>query len=108
MGHVPGAAVLRGGRLLAPARRDVRARAPPGGAARRGAPCAALRTRLGIAPDTTVVIHGDGPLWATFAYWALRHGGHRNVCLLDGGHPAWTRAGMPLTTARPARPAQPS
>lgn len=58
--------------------------------------------RAGIGPDTTVVAYDDGRLYlASRLSWALRHYGHREVSVLDGGYPAWVAAGLPVSTDVP-------
>lgn len=57
---------------------------------------------LGIGAQTQVVVYDDaqgmiaGRLW-----WLLRWLGHERVALLDGGLPAWTAAGEPLSDVLP-------
>ena len=65
---------------------------------------AAEMTRLGIGPDTLVVAYDDGAnLFGARLWWVLRHYGHRNVAVLDGGWDAWVAAGLPVTdVAAPA------
>lgn len=58
--------------------------------------------RAGIGPETTVVAYDDGRLYlASRLSWALRHYGHRDVSVLDGGYPAWVAAGLPVSTDMP-------
>ena len=53
---------------------------------------------LGIHPGAQVVAYdAHGGAWAARAWWLLRHYGHDTVAVLDGGLPAWTRIGGPLT-----------
>lgn len=55
---------------------------------------AALMSRLGIGPRSTVVIYDDrGGVWAARLWWALRYYGHDDVKLLNGGLGAWRAAG---------------
>lgn len=59
---------------------------------------AALMGRLGIGPDTTVVVYDD--VWGMHAarvVWALRRFGHRWAAVLSGGAEGWQSAGLPLT-----------
>lgn len=65
---------------------------------------AATLTRLGIAPDSWVVVYDDkgGANAAARLWWMLRAIGHQNVQVLDGGYQAAVAAGFPvsqLTTA---------
>lgn len=57
----------------------------------------------GIGPGTQVVTYDDmgGMLAAARLWWLLRWLGHEAVAVLDGGFPAWQRAGLPLTTELP-------
>ncbi|MGE4427604.1 MAG: sulfurtransferase [Solirubrobacteraceae bacterium] len=58
---------------------------------------AAEAGRLGIGPDTHVVVYTEaGPMWATRLWWLLRYFGHDAVSVLDGGLAAWRAAGLPL------------
>ena len=49
---------------------------------------------LGISGDTRVIVLGDGML-AGRVWWVLRHYGHRDVRIADGGHAAYVAAGGP-------------
>jgi len=58
----------------------------------------ALMSRLGIGPQTTVVIYDDrGGVWAARLWWALRYYGHERVKMLNGGLSAWRSAHYPLS-----------
>ncbi len=90
-GHVPGAAFVDLDDDLAD---------PPGAGGRHPLPDpdrfeAAMR-RVGVRDDRAVVIYDD---WqgraAARAWWLLRHHGHRDVRVLDGGWSAWVRGGHP-------------
>lgn len=74
------------GRLFA-ARSDPRGRAP-------------IAQRLGIGPDSIVVVYDDqeNQRAARFA-WVLRYMGIDNVGVLDGGLAAWKGANEPVTSA---------
>lgn len=69
-----------------------------------------LTSRLGdwgIGPGIQVVAYDDlgGMLAAARLWWLLRWLGHEAVAVLDGGFPAWQKAGLPLTAAlKTARP----
>ncbi len=58
---------------------------------------AALMGRLGVGPDTTVVVYDD--VWGMHAarvVWALWRFGHRRAAVLSGGAEGWRGAGLPL------------
>jgi thiosulfate/3-mercaptopyruvate sulfurtransferase len=61
---------------------------------------AAIRA-LGISSGTSVVVLGDGML-AGRAWWFLRHHGHANTRISDGGFAAYVAAGGPVTTDVPS------
>jgi thiosulfate/3-mercaptopyruvate sulfurtransferase len=49
------------------------------------------------------VVYDDGDgMAAARGWWTLRYFGHADVRVLDGGYRAWTEAGLPVTTDRPA------
>lgn len=54
--------------------------------------------------DAVVVCDTTGGLAAARAWWLLRWAGVAEVALLDGGVPAWQRAGQPLQAGEPAPP----
>ena len=59
--------------------------------------------RHGVGRETWVVAYDDsGGSMAVRLWWLLRWLGHRAVTLLDGGWPAWERAGLPVETHPPA------
>ncbi len=54
----------------------------------------------GVTPDRPVVLYEEqSGIKAARVFWFLEYLGHPNVRVLDGGLPAWTRAGLPVTTA---------
>jgi thiosulfate/3-mercaptopyruvate sulfurtransferase len=95
-GHIPGAVFVDLDRDLS----------RPGGPGRHPFPdpdrFADLLARLGIGPSTHVVVYDDsgGAIAARF-WFMLRVHGHESVSVLDGGYPAWTQAGLPVTTDEP-------
>ncbi|MFG1615675.1 sulfurtransferase [Nonomuraea wenchangensis] len=96
-GHLPGAVFCDLDHDLA---------APPGGGGRHPLPGAeafqAAMRRLGVRDGRPVVVYDDaGSTSAARAWWALRYFGHQDVRVLDGGLPAWTAAGLPLTKEAP-------
>lgn len=62
--------------------------------------------RLGISNDHLVVVYDQTgiAMAAARAWWMFRVFGHENVCVLDGGLPAWHAAGLPFATSAPALP----
>src|SRR5687767_132148 len=51
---------------------------------------AALMSRHGITPDTTVVFYGDkNNWWATYAFWVFQLFGHKNAKVMNGGRMKW-------------------
>lgn len=59
--------------------------------------------RAGIGRDSLVVAYDEGAEMAARFWWMLRYAGHEAVAVLDGGYPAWVRAGRPVTTELPNR-----
>lgn len=104
-GHIPGA-------LFASLDHDLadHARAPDGGFRGRhplpqmDAFIATLRG-WGVNDDSQVVAYdAQGGMFAARLWWMLRWAGHQAVAVLDGGLPAWTALGMPLSTDTAAPP----
>ena len=62
---------------------------------------------LGIGNDDLVVIYDRGgiAMAAARAWWMFRLFGHENVKILNGGLPAWIKAGYPTTEKSLAPPA---
>ncbi|MDT0187205.1 sulfurtransferase [Microbacterium sp. ARD31] len=93
-GHVPGAAYVDLDEDLAD---------PPGAGGRHPLPDErrfeqAMR-RAGVRADRRVVVYDD---WqgraAARAWWLLKHHGHPDVRVLDGGWTAWEEEGHPVET----------
>lgn len=60
---------------------------------------------LGIGPDSKVVVYDGGIVGdAARMWWILRYWGVRDARLLNGGWPAWKKAGSPLETSKPKPP----
>jgi thiosulfate/3-mercaptopyruvate sulfurtransferase len=58
---------------------------------------------LGLDDSATVVVYdGAGIYSSARAWWMLRAMGFDRVAVLDGGLPAWARAGLPLEDTGPA------
>jgi len=65
---------------------------------------AALEAQLlgkGVRYDTTVVLYGRDTTAAARAAVLLMYAGVDDVCVLDGGFVAWSRAGYPISTIAP-------
>lgn len=58
--------------------------------------------KLGIGDGTRIVIYDNhGLMSAARVWWTFRVFGHEDVTVLDGGFPAWERAGHPIETDDP-------
>jgi len=67
---------------------------------------AAVLSRNGISPDTTVVFYGDkNNWWASYAFWVFQLFGHKNAKLMNGGRMKWVAEGRELSKERPSYPA---
>jgi len=56
--------------------------------------------RAGIGDGTSLVIYDDSlGLYASRTWWSLRAYGYESARILDGGFPAWTAGGRPLSNA---------
>jgi thiosulfate/3-mercaptopyruvate sulfurtransferase len=91
-GHIPGAAFLDVDRDLA---------APPGERGRHPLPSAerfeVAARRAGIGAGTLVIAYDEaGEGGAARLWWLLRHFGHEEVAVLDGGLRGWREAGGAL------------
>ena len=100
-GHLPGA-------VFADLDRDLAGPpGPPGPGGRHPLPdpaaFQAVMRAAGVSHGRPVVVYDDGDAMAAArAWWTLRYFGHPDVRVLDGGYRAWTEAGLPVTTDRPA------
>lgn len=59
---------------------------------------------LGLSVETPVVVNYAGTSQIGFGaaarvYWTLKSAGLTRIAILNGGHAAWERAGLPVTTA---------
>jgi len=60
---------------------------------------------MGISNNTQVVCYDTYGLFsAARPWWMFRLFGHENVCVLDGGLPAWKDSGLPLESGPPDAP----
>ena len=49
-----------------------------------------LMSRLGVNPDTTLVLYGDFNNWfAAFAFWVFKYYGHQDIRIMNGGRKKW-------------------
>ena len=68
---------------------------------------AALFGKVGISEDERLVIYEDamdsGFGRSCRGWFILRHLGHKNVTVLDGGYQAWRTAGLPVSTDEPPK-----
>lgn len=96
-GHIPGARYVDlEADLAAPV-------APDGVGGRHPLPepevFAAAMRRVGVSAGSTVVAYDDAAgTSAARLWWLLRHHGHDDVRVLDGGWAAWRDAGLPVQT----------
>lgn len=64
---------------------------------------AALLSRNGISPETTVVFYGDkNNWWATYAFWVFQLFGHTNAKIMNGGRMKWIAEGREVSKERPS------
>jgi thiosulfate/3-mercaptopyruvate sulfurtransferase len=54
--------------------------------------------RIGVTPDTTLVLYGDPVQYGAYAFWVLSMYGHRDLRLLDGAKTRWAADRRPLVT----------
>jgi thiosulfate/3-mercaptopyruvate sulfurtransferase len=94
LGHVPGAALVDWKREINdPVRRDILSRDQ----------FVSLMERLGVTPQTTLVLYGDMRNWfAAFAFWTFRIYGHADIRLVNGGRRKWFEEDRPVAEAAPA------
>ncbi len=100
-GHVPGAAHLDLDRDLSD---------PPGAGGRHPLPAIgrfeAAARRAGIGTDVRVVAYDEaGEGGAARLWWLLRHFGHEDVAVLDGGLRTWRLRGWAIHEGSEQRPA---
>lgn len=64
---------------------------------------AALCSKHGITPDTTVIFYGDkSNWWACYALWVFELFGHTNAKILDGGRDKWISEERATTKDKPS------
>lgn len=97
--HLPGAVYVDLGRSLSSEKNGLNGRHPLPDAA----VFAQYLAALGVNQDTLIVgVDAHGGLYGSRLWWLARWVGHANVVVLDGGMPAWEKAGYALTAAQPA------
>ena len=57
--------------------------------------------RIGVTPETTVVLYGDPVQYGTYAFWVLSMCGHPDVRIVDGAKTKWRAERRPLSTETP-------
>jgi thiosulfate/3-mercaptopyruvate sulfurtransferase len=62
---------------------------------------AARLGRVGVSPDTTLVLYGDPVQYGAYAFWVLSMYGHQDLRLLDGAKTRWAAERRPLVTKVP-------
>jgi thiosulfate/3-mercaptopyruvate sulfurtransferase len=105
-GHIPGARYLDLDTDLASAPNVSGPETGPGPRGRHPLPdpevFAAAMRRVGVRTDLPVVVYDDGDsTQAARAWWLLRHHGHADVRVLDGGFSAWRDAKHAVETGEP-------
>ena len=93
-GHIPGAANVKWHTdLVDNPRRDIVSKEQ----------FEALASKLGLTPETEVVLYGDNNNWfAAWGAWIFKLYGHDNVKLVDGGRKKWELEKRPLDTTAPS------
>lgn len=93
-GHIPGAANLKWHTdLVDNPRRDIISKEQ----------FEALASKLGLTPETELVLYGDNNNWfAAWGVWIFKSYGHDNVKLVDGGRKKWELEKRPLDTTAPS------
>jgi len=95
-GHLPGAVYVNWQTDLTDPDNPVRGQIPD------QAHVEALLGRLGVTPETTLILYDDtNSLFATRAFWTFKYYGHEDVRILDGGRKKWAAEGRELTTETP-------
>jgi thiosulfate/3-mercaptopyruvate sulfurtransferase len=90
--HIPGAVHLETAHIVAQ-RTPVRGLLPDDRALET------VFSSVGLTPDTHVVAcDSEGGGWAGRLLWTLEAVGHRRVSMLNGGLPAWSNRGYPLSS----------
>ncbi len=62
----------------------------------------AVMRKLGVTPDTLIVIYADKLDQATRFYWTLKYWNIEKVAIMNGEKKEWQKEGRPMTTEVPA------
>ncbi len=54
--------------------------------------------RMGITPDTTVIVYSDSTIFSARLWWILKYLGVTDVRFLNGGYQQWVAGGYPTET----------
>jgi thiosulfate/3-mercaptopyruvate sulfurtransferase len=58
--------------------------------------------KMGVSDSSCVIVYDQhGIFSAARVWWLFRRMGHEHVAVLDGGFPAWKKAGYPIETGAP-------
>jgi thiosulfate/3-mercaptopyruvate sulfurtransferase len=64
--------------------------------------------QLGVNRNSVIVIYDDKGIFSSArVWWMLKSMGHEQVAILDGGLPAWQRAGLPVNCHAINHPSKP-
>jgi thiosulfate/3-mercaptopyruvate sulfurtransferase len=100
--HIPGAAFLDLLTEFADTAHKLRFMMPP------REQLVAAAGRIGIGPDSRVVLYNSGPTWwATRAFFMLRAAGFDAVQVLDGGFDRWQAEARPIDSGARSYPSAP-
>ena len=67
---------------------------------------AAIASRIGITPETTLIFYGDkSNWWACYALWVFTLFAHKDMRILNGGRDKWIAEKRELTREVPSYPA---
>lgn len=58
---------------------------------------AKILSKMGVGPDTILVLYGDPVQYGTYAFWATTMAGHKNLKVLDGARTKWVAENRPMT-----------
>ncbi len=96
LGHIPGAVLIDWKKdINDPIRRDILSKDA----------CTGLLQGNGVNNDTILVLYGDYNNWfATFAFWAFKYYGYKDIKIMNGGKKKWLDENKPITKDIPTYP----